>query len=410
MRGQPNTYTVRGAVSNVDDPLEYQFDWKGDGTDLSPWITATSNPDNPLVKEATGQKIWTTSGTYTIRARARCSIHQTQTLPTGWSSGLVVVVEFVNSPVTPAGSTSGTVGTGYSYITGGSLSDRGDPVHYRFDWGDGTTSEWLPIGTTIVGKAWTNPGTYAVRAHARCGIHTTVISEWSPVLTVTIVPGPPPQAERISTPFIEAYGPADRGSIYTAGNIITGRKDILYSFVFSRGVSNLGHTMEHQFDWGDGTFSEWGGPYNKAWETPRPTPFYTIKVRARCNQHPTVVSDWSSGLYIVIDYITTPGRATWDDQPVDGLGHVGVTYNFSTPGGSTSEINQEIQYRFHWGDTTVSNSGWLPVGTKTASYTYATQGTYTVRVEARGWWYLGADGNTEHFSYFSQELMVTIRP
>jgi hypothetical protein len=229
---------------------------------------------------------------------------------------------------------------------------------------------------------------------------------------VTIVPGPPPQAERISTPFIEAYGPADRGSIYTAGNIITGRKDILYSFVFSRGVSNLGHTMEHQFDWGDGTFSEWGGPYNKAWETPRPTPFYTIKVRARCNQHPTVVSDWSSGLYIVIDYITTPGRATWDDQPVDGLGHVGVTYNFSTPGGSTSEINQEIQYRFHWGDTTVSNSGWLPVGTTTASYTYATQGTYTVRVDARGWWYLGprdTEPYTEHFSYYSQELMVTIR-
>jgi hypothetical protein len=414
MRGQPNTYTAIGAISNLDDPLEYQFDWKGDGTDLSAWIVATMDPET-FTTGATAQKIWTNSGTYNIRARARCSKHPT--LVSNWSSGLVVIVEFVNSPVTPAGSTNGTVGTGYSYTTGGSSSDRvpPDPVQYQFDWGDEMRSEWLPIGTASVGKAWTTPGTYTVRAHARCGTHTTVISEWSPVLTVTIVPGPTPQFETISTPFIEAYMPMDRGSIYTAGNIITGRKDILYSFVFSRGVSNLGHTMEHQFDWGDGTFSEWGGPYNKAWETPRPTPFYTIKVRARCNQHPTVVSDWSSGLYIVIDYITTPGRATWDDQPVDGLGHVGVTYNFSTPGGSTSEINQEIQYRFHWGDATNSDSGWLPVGTKTASYMYAKQGTYTVRVDARGWWYLGPveafdPVGTEHFSYYSQELMVTIRP
>ena len=99
MRGQPNTYTARGAVSNVDDPLEYQFDWKGDGTDLSAWIAATSDPRNPLVKEATAQKIWTTSGTYTVRARARCSMHPT--FVSNWSSGLVVVVEFVNPPVTP---------------------------------------------------------------------------------------------------------------------------------------------------------------------------------------------------------------------------------------------------------------------------------------------------------------------
>ena len=405
MRGQPNTYTASGAVSNVGDPLEYQFDW-GDGS-FSAWIAATVDPVTSTT-QATAQKIWTTSGTYTVRARARCSIHQA--LVTGWSSGLLVVVEFISTPVVPTGSMNGTVGDGYLYTTGGSSSDRGDPVQFQFDWGDGTTSEWLPIGTTSVGNAWTNPGTYAVRAHARCGIHTNVISDWSPVLTVTIKPGSPPQPEKISTPFIEAYGPTDRGSIYSTGNLISGRKNILYSFSFQPGVSNLGHTTEHQFDWGDGTFSEWGGPYTKAWATSRPTPFYTIKVRARCKQHPTVVSDWSSGLYVVIDYITTPGKATWDDQPVDGLGHVGVPYHFSTPGGSTSEIGQEIQYRFHWGDTTDSNSGWLPVGTTTASYTYAKQGTYTVRVDARGWWYLGADGNTEHFSYYSEELMVTIRP
>jgi len=407
MRGQPNTYTARGAVSNVDDPLEYQFDWKGDGTDISAWIAATSDPLNPLVKEATAQKIWTNSGTYTVRARARCSKHPT--IVSNWSSGLLVVVEFVNPPMTPTGSTSGTVGEGYSYTTGGSFSDRGDAVQYQLDWGDGTTSEWLPIGTTSVGKAWTNPGTYAVRAHARCGIHTIVISEWSPVLSVTIQPGPPPAAETISTPFIETVT-GGRGTIYEVGsNLITGRKNIPYTFGIQNGVSNLGHTTEHQFDWGDGTFSAWGGPYVKAWATSLGFPGYIIKVRARCAQHPTVVSeDWSSGLEVLIDYITPPTRPT---GPTSGTTTTSYTYS---SGGSRSDINQYIQYRFHWGDGT--DSGWLPVnsavpsvtGTVSADKIWIVQGTYTVTVEARGWDFLGAGGNTEHFSYYSPELSVKI--
>jgi hypothetical protein len=406
MRGQPNKYTVGGALSTRNDPLEYQFDW--DDGSLSNWISATTDPETGI-STASEIKTWTTSGTYKVRARARCQTHPT--LVSDWSSELVVVIEFVSTPTTPAGPTNGFVGWGYHFTTGNSSSDSGDPIQYRFDWGDGNKSEWLPIGTADVGKAWTAPGTYAVRAQARCGTHTVVLSDWSLALSVTIVPGPPPQTETISTPFIEAYGPLDRGSIYTVGNVISGRKNILYSFDIQSGVSNLGHTTEHQFDWkGDGTtdLSAWG-ENKKAWPT---SGTYLIKVRARCVQHPTVVSEWSSGLYIVIDYITTPTKATWDDQPVDGLGRVGVTYHFST-GGSTSEIGQEIQYRFHWGDTTLSNSGWLPVGTTTASYTYATQGTYTVRVDARGWWYLGpvdTEPSTEHFSYYSPELMVTIRP
>ena len=399
MRGIPLTFTVSGAISTLGDPLEYQFDWGDNST--SPWTKASVDPDTGQ-QVATQQKVWTTSGTYTVRARARCSLHPT--LVSDWSSGLVVVIEFVSIPVAPTGPTSGTVGVGYQYTTGGSSSDRGDPVQYQFNWGDGTISEWLPIGTTSVGKAWANPGTYAVRARARCGVHTVVISDWSPVLTVTLVPGLPPPTETISPPFIEAYGPTDRGSIYTAGNIISGRRSIPYTFTFRSGVSSLGHAVEHQFDWGDGTFSDWGSS-KKAWST---SGTYLIKVRARCVQHPTVVSDWSGGIYVVIDYITAPNRPTWDDQPADGLGHVGVAYHFST-GGSTSEIGQEIQYRFYWGDAANSNSGWLPVGTTTASYTYTTQGTYTVRVDARGWRYLGADQSTEHFSYYSPELMVTIR-
>jgi hypothetical protein len=214
----------------------------------------------------------------------------------------------------------------------------------------------------------------------------------------------------MSTPFIDAYGPPDRGTIYeVTGNRISGRKNIPYAFRILSGVSNLDHQVEHQFDWGDGTFSEWNAPPSKAWSTSSPDP-YLVRVRARCMQHPTVVSGWSSALGIVIDYITPP---TQPSGPATGT--VGTAYTY-TSGGSTSEIGQEIQYRFHWGDGTTS--GWVPLdagvpsgtGTVTADKVWALQGTYTVRVEARGWWYLGADLSTQHFSYYSQELMVIIRP
>ncbi len=390
-KGTSYSYTTSGAISTLGHPVEYQFDW-GNGT-FSTWDGASQS------------NIWSTSGFYTVRVRARCQLHPT--LVTDWSAGLQVGIEFVSTPSTPTGSTSGTVGEGYNYSTGGSSSDLGPnhPIQYQFDWGDGSTSEWLPVGITSVGKAWIDPGTYIVMAHARCEIHG-IVSSWSQGILVTINPGPPPEAERISTPFIETVGA--RGSIHEVpNNLISGRKDILYSFGYSPGISNLGHTTEHQFDWGDGTFSLWGDS-DKAWST---SGDYLVKVIARDVENPTVKSEWSSGLDVIIDYITPPNTPVWVAGPSDGIGYVTPPapgyYTFST-GGSTSEIGQPLQYRFNWGDGT--DSGWLPPGTLIANHVWTVQGTYIVRAEARGWWYLGADGSTEHFSDYSQNLSVTIRP
>jgi hypothetical protein len=394
MRGKPYTYTAAGAVSTNNHTLEYQFDWGDEST--SPWVPAQTDPQTGATL-ASAVKVWTppVAKTYTVRARARCQQHPD--IMSDWSSGLVVAIEFTSIPVMPSGPTSGIVGEGYLFGTGGSVVDSGHSVQYHFDWGDGTTSEWLPIGVTGVGKAWANPGTYAVRAQARCAIHTDVISDWSPVLSVTINPGPPPQVETISTPFITAQGP------------ITGKRNIPYTLAFQSGISNLGHPVQHQFDWkGDGVtdLSAWGGSATKAWSA---SGTYTVRIRARCVQHPSVVSEWSSGVPVVIDFISTPQPAAWDpNPPAGGLGQVGVSYDFKTAGGSTSEIGQDIQYRFSWGDG--SDSGWLGVGILTASHTYAGQGTFAVTVDARGYWYLGSTGTTQHVSDHSTELLVTIRP
>ena len=102
--------------------------------------------------------------------------------------------ETISAPTTLSGTTNGTTDVSYSYATGGSTSSSGHSVQYRFDWGDGTNSGWLGVGTTSASKSWTSPGTYSVRSQARCSIDTAVVSSLSGSLGVTITcptPGTP---------------------------------------------------------------------------------------------------------------------------------------------------------------------------------------------------------------------------
>jgi hypothetical protein len=63
-------------------------------------------------------------------------------------------------------------------------------------------------------------------------------------------------------------------------------------------------------------------------------------------------------------------------------GTTGTTYTFTT-GGSSSSLGSthSVQYLFDWDDGT--NSGWLPVGTKSAKKIWASSGTYSVKAMAR---------------------------
>jgi uncharacterized repeat protein (TIGR01451 family) len=96
--------------------------------------------------------------------------------------------ETVSTPTTPSGPASGAPGTSYTYSTGGSSSNLGHSVQYFIDWGDGTNSGWLPVGTTSASKSWP-AGTYNLKAQARCSIHTSIVSGWSGTLTVVIKSG-----------------------------------------------------------------------------------------------------------------------------------------------------------------------------------------------------------------------------
>jgi hypothetical protein len=86
--GSSYTYTAGGSISNLGHPVEYQFDWKGDGSDLSGWGRGAET------------KTWTVAGVYNIRARARCS--QDHSVVSDWSGSLSVGINIPQVSATPA--------------------------------------------------------------------------------------------------------------------------------------------------------------------------------------------------------------------------------------------------------------------------------------------------------------------
>jgi len=191
------------------------------------------------------------------------------------------LAEIVSTPSILTGPISGTVGTSYNYSTGGSTSNLGHSIEYRFDWGDGTYSNWSSSTTAL--KSWSSTGTYTVKAQARCAADTFVVSNWSSGFSVTITA----LTETITIPTTPS-GP-------TSG--FTGTS---YSYTTGGSSSSYGHSVEYQFDWkGDGSdLSPWGAATRlKIWTT---AGTYSVRARARCTLDTSVMSGWSGSVQVAI--------------------------------------------------------------------------------------------------------------
>jgi len=337
--GTSYSYSTSGGLSILGHPIEYQFDWKGDGTDLSAYGSATQS------------KSWSSAGTYSVKARARCTTHTT--VVSAWSSGLSVSItgaasETVSAPTQPTGTTAGTTGASYSYSTGGSSSSLGHTVEYQFDWkGDGTTdlSGW---GSATQSKTWSTAGTYSVKARARCTTHTTIVSVWSSGLSVNMSTT---TTETVSTPTPPT-------------GTTSGTTGASYTYSTGGSSSSLGHTVEYQFDWkGDGTtdLSGWGSAtQSKTWST---AGTYSVKARARCTTHTSVVSGWSSGLSVIISvYDTTPPTVSSvnpanNSTNVSASGNISVTFSepmSQTTAQSAFSILPAVSGAFSWSGNTMT--------------------------------------------------------
>jgi hypothetical protein len=100
--------------------------------------------------------------------------------------------ETISTPSTPSGPTNIASNISSTYYTGESTSNLDHSIQYSFDWGDGTNSGWLPVGTVGASKSWTSPGTYQVKAQARCDTDTSEVSKSSSTLSVTVSDTPTP--------------------------------------------------------------------------------------------------------------------------------------------------------------------------------------------------------------------------
>jgi hypothetical protein len=103
-------------------------------------------------------------------------------------------------------------GISYSLTTGDSTSSLGHTIQYFFDWGDGTNSGWLPVGTTSASHSWNSSETYLVKVQAACSSDLSVVSAWSETLSISI--SSPPIAP------IVLQSPAD-GTVFNTCSLIT---------------------------------------------------------------------------------------------------------------------------------------------------------------------------------------------
>jgi hypothetical protein len=112
--------------------------------------------------------------------------------------------ETVSTPSEPNGPTHIGPNVLSTFYTGESLSILDHSIQYFFDWGDASVSGWLPVGTVGASKSWSAPGTYQVKAKARCDTDTSEESKWSSALSVTVSDTPTP-ITLVSPPDGTAY-------------------------------------------------------------------------------------------------------------------------------------------------------------------------------------------------------------
>jgi len=95
--------------------------------------------------------------------------------------------DYPNTPTIPSGNNKGCTNAEY-YFSTYATDQKNDNLQYRFDFGDGTLSDWTELvasGTTsTVSHIWEDTGEYEIKAQTRD--QYGLLSEWSKKLDVVI--------------------------------------------------------------------------------------------------------------------------------------------------------------------------------------------------------------------------------
>lgn len=352
--GESLRYDVTGAVNSNGHDLLYRFDW-GNGL-ITAWTASTW-----------GATQWHAAGVYEVRVQARCQTHLD--VLSDWSPATTVTIsepaETVSIPSHLNGPATGLAGDPIEFTTYGAGTNLGHVVQYRFDWGDGDISDWTDqvIGVVTLAHAWTAAGTYQVASQARCADHPDAVSDWSPTVSVEIL-----AEETVSPPAFNGDGEVwvDVGGWLTP-NLVGAS-------------SSTGHTLEYYVEWGDGTVRDWNLSWSlsKRWDVEGD---YTARARARCQDHPDIVSDWGPDLLIHVQELESidgwpvlsgPTAVTVDEV---------ATYTVS---GVSSSMGHELEYQLYdsYNDSVPGTpQGWVSAENLTMSWD--APGVRVLKVRAR---------------------------
>jgi hypothetical protein len=183
-------------------------------------------------------------------------------------------------PTQPSGPSTGLIDQELTYQS--SFSDvDGDDLEILFDWSDGTTSGWIPIGNNesySVSHNWYAIGRYDISTKAKDQFEE---SPWSTTLTVIIGNIAPERPARPSGP--------------TTGKI---HEPQTYS---TSTIDYNGDSIYYQWDWGDEIDTNWYGPYESEQICEKSHTWtgegeYDVCVRAKDTEGHT--SEWSSPLIV----------------------------------------------------------------------------------------------------------------
>ncbi len=214
-------------------------------------------------------------------------------------------VETVSKPNTLSGPSGRDCGESGNYAASGAYSSCGHSLQYKLDWGDGSQPIW---GSATRSHSWSSAGSFCIKARARCANHTSKVSDWSNCKTVTI--SCPETISKPNTPSGLSSRDCGESGSYSAGGA----------------SSNLGHSLQYRFDWGDGSYSSWSSSTSASHSWSSSGTKY-VKVQARCATHTSVVSSWSNSTTVTISCPETISKPSPPSGPSNGS--CGTTYQFT---------------------------------------------------------------------------------
>lgn len=193
--------------------------------------------------------------------------------------------------------------------SGDSKDSLGLDVVYRFDFGDGTVTNWRP--EPIASHVYDNPGTYNVRAQSSS---VGIVSFWSDPLV------------------IKAY---DQPVIIQTPHILTGDEKVQLGLMTSYKISGkvqLDGSLEFRVNWGDGNVSDWTlyNVFSHVWQEEGD---YELTCQSRLTMGYKQESAWSEPLLVKVlsEYLALEelNKAQYVvDTGINKTGTPSVSYSF----------------------------------------------------------------------------------